>query len=199
MKKVFGALVAVLAVGTVGYAIIEKMPFLDALLSTVALMGMIALPQGLTAAGKLFTVALIIASFSLILLAIFRFFNPPVEEDEEAISGFFSSASAGEHMIMKEMNVSSKSPIAGLQKAQVIQKYGIVVVGIKHKGGFDIDVPLTARIKSGSSVLVLGSPATIIGAEKKRKQKRVYLWNVLERRKRNSKRAGIQSIEKSFK
>ena len=171
MKKVFGALVAVLVVGTIGYSIIEKMPLLDALLSTVALMGTISMPQGLTAAGKLFTIALIIASFSLILTAIFRFLNPPVEEGEEAVSGFFGSASQSENLIMKELKVGSGSALAGLQKAQIIQKYGIVVVGIKHKGGFDIYVPLNSRIKSGSSVLVLGSPATIIGSEKRRKQK----------------------------
>lgn len=170
MKKVFAALVAVLVVGTVGYAIIEKMPFLDALLSTVALMGTVALPQGLTSAGKLFTIALIIASFSLVLTAIFRFLNPPVEEDEEALSGFFGSTGSGEQLMMKELDISSKSPLAGLQKAQIIQRHGVVVVGIKHKGGFDIDVPLTARVKSGSSVLVLGSPAKIIATEKKKKR-----------------------------
>ncbi len=169
MKKVFTALVAVLVVGTIGYAITEKMPFLDALFSTIALMGTIAVPQGLTSAGKLFTIALIIGSFSLILTAIFRFLNPPVEEGEEALSGFFSSAPQSENLIMKELSISSKSPLAGLQKGQIIQKYGVVVVGIKHKGGFDIYVPLNSRVKSGSSVIVLGSPATIIGVERKRK------------------------------
>lgn len=169
MKKVFAALVAVLVVGTVGYAIIEKMQFLDALLSTVALMGTIAMPQNLTAAGKLFTIALIIASFSIILTAIFRFFHPPVEEDEEALSGFFGSAPQSENLIMKELSISSKSPLAGLQKGRIIQRYGVVVVGIKRKGGFDINVPLAARVKRGSSVIVLGSPATILGVERKRK------------------------------
>lgn len=169
MKKVFAALVAVLVVGTVGYVLIEKMQFPDALLSAVSVMATVGTPQNMTAAGKLFTTALIVASLSVIVTAIFRFFSPPVEKDEEALSGFFSPAGASEQMIMKELNVSSKSPLAGLQKGQVIQKYGLVVVGVKHKGGFDLDVPLTARVKSGSTILVLGSPATILGVEKKRK------------------------------
>ncbi len=169
MKKVFAALVAVLVVGTVGYVLVEKMRFPDALLSAVSVMATVGMPQNMTASGKLFTTTLIIASVSVILTAIYRFLNPPVEEAEEALSGFFSSAGASEQMIMKELSINSKSPLAGLQKGQIIQKYGVVVVGIKHKGGFDIDVPLTARVKSGSSVLVLGSPATIIGVERKRK------------------------------
>lgn len=170
MKKVLAALVAVLVVGTVGYVLVEKMQFPDALLSAVSVMATVGMPQGLTSAGKLFTAALIIASVSIIVTAVYRFFSPPVEEDEEALSGFFSSAQESrQNLIMKELKVGKGSPLSGQQKAQVIQKYGIVVVGIKHKGGFDIDVPLTARVKSGSSVIVLGSPATILGVERKRK------------------------------
>ncbi|MBI2176669.1 two pore domain potassium channel family protein [Candidatus Woesearchaeota archaeon] len=169
MKKVFAALVAVLAVGTVGYVLIEKMQFPDALLSAVSVMATVGIPEGLTAAGKLFTTALIIASVSIIITAVYRFFNPPVEEGEEALSGFFSQAPQPENLLMKELSITGKSPLAGLQKGQIIQKYGVVVVGVKRKGGFDINVPLTARVKSGSSVIVLGSPATILGVEKKRK------------------------------
>ena len=115
-------------------------------------------------------IALIIASISIIIAAVYKFFNPPIEEDEEALSGFFSSAQGSQqNLIMKELKVGKGSPLAGQQKAQVIQKYGVVVVGIKHKGGFDIDVPLSARVKSGSSILVLGTPATVMAAEKGRK------------------------------
>ncbi len=169
MKKVFAALVAVLAVGTVGYVLVEKMQFPDALLSAVSVMATVGVPQDLTPAGKLFTTALIIASVSIIITAVYRFFSPPVEESEEALSGFFSSAPQSENLIMKELSIGSKSPLAGLQKAQVIRKYGVVVVGIKRKGGFDIDVPPGSRIKSGAAVLVLGSPASILGVERKRK------------------------------
>lgn len=169
MKKVFAALVAVLALGTVGYVLVEKMQFPDALLAAVSVMATVGVPQSLTSAGKLFTTALVIASVSIIITAVYRFFNPPVEEGEEALSGFFSSAPQSENLIMKELSIGSKSPLAGLQKGQIIQKHGVVIVGIKRKGGFDINVPLAARVKSGSSVLVLGSPATIIGVERKRK------------------------------
>ncbi len=169
MKKVFAALVAVLVVGTVGYVLVEKMQFPDALLSAVSVMATVGVPQGLTAAGKLFTTALVIASIGIVIAAVYRFFNPPVEEDEGALSGFFSSPSQSQNLMMKELKVGKGSPLAGLQKAQVIQKYGVIVVGIKHKGGFDIDVPLGTRVKSGSSVLVLGTPATIISVERKRK------------------------------
>lgn len=169
MKKVFAALVAVLAVGTVGYVLVEKMRFPDALLSAVSVMATVGMPQGLTSVGKIFTAALIIASVSIIVTAVYRFFSPPVEDGEEALSGFFSSAPQSESLIMKELKVGRGSPLAGLQKAQVIRKCGVVVVGIKRKGGFDIDVPPGSRIKSGSAVLVLGSPATILGVERKRK------------------------------
>lgn len=169
MKRVFAALVAVLAVGTAGYVLVEKMQLPDALLSAVSVMATVGVPDGLTSAGKLFTTALVIASVSIIVTAVYRFFNPPVEEGEEALSGFFSSTPQSENLVMKELKIGSKSPLAGLQKGQIIQKYGVVVVGIKRKGGFDINVPLTARVKRGSSVLVLGSPATILGVERKRK------------------------------
>ena len=169
MKKVFAALVAVLAVGTVGYLLVEKMQLPDALLSAVSVMATVGVPQNLTATGKLFTTALIIASVSIIITAVYRFFSPPVEEGEEALSGFFGQAPQSENLIMKELSISSKSPLAGLQKGQIIQKYGVVVVGVKRKGGFDINVPLNSRVKSGSAVIVLGSPATILGVERKRK------------------------------
>ena len=54
----------------------------------------------------------------------------------------------------------------------ILEKHGLVVVGVKHKGGFDVDIPLKMRVKSGSSILVLGTPAAIMAAERKGKQQK---------------------------
>ncbi len=72
---------------------------------------------------------------------------------------------------MKEVSVNKKSSISGLSKAQILQGYGAVVVGIKHRAGFDINVPLNTKVKSGSTVLLLGSPATLLGVEKRKKRR----------------------------
>ena len=165
------ALVAVLVLGTFGYVLIEKMPLPDAALSAVSVMTTTGAPQNLSASGKLFTAALIIASIGLIIAALTRFFGPPARNEEEMLTSFFGTTQQGQSLIMKEVNATSGSPLAGLQKSQVLQKYGVVVVGVKHKGGFDIDVPLNMRIKAGSTVLLLGTPATIIGVEKRRKSR----------------------------
>ncbi|MBI2143666.1 hypothetical protein HYU17_00750 [Candidatus Woesearchaeota archaeon] len=169
MKKALAALAAVLVLGTIGYVLIEKMPFQDALLSAASVMATEGTPQGLSTPGKLFTTALIIASVAAIVAAVVKFLNPPVEGEEEALTGFFSSAPQKENLIIKEFKANKGSPLAGLQKRQILEKFGAVVVGVKSKGGFDIDTPLTAKIKSGSNVLLLGSPAVIMGVERKRK------------------------------
>lgn len=177
MRKVLGALVAVIVLGTAGYTLLEKMPFQDALLSTVSVMATVGAPPSLTAAGKLFTAALIVASVGVLVAAFVKFFSPPLKEEEETLTGFFSTTPQTgtglqrENLIMKELKVGSGSPLAGLQKRQVLEKYGVVVVGAKRKSGFDINVPMTAKVKSGSTVLLLGTPATILGVERRRKQR----------------------------
>ncbi|MBI2550263.1 TrkA C-terminal domain-containing protein [Candidatus Woesearchaeota archaeon] len=169
MRKVLGALLAVLALGIAGYTFIEKQQFADALLSTAAVMTTTGIPGNLSQPGKLFTAALLLASVGIVVAAVARFFNPPIEDSEETLTGFFG-ASGQENLIMKEVSVNKKSSLSGLSKAQILQNYGAVVVGIKHRAGFDINVPLNTKVKSGSTVLLLGSPATLLGVGKKRKR-----------------------------
>ncbi len=171
MKRVLAALVAVLVLGTLGYSLIEKMPLPDAVLSTVSVMTTTGAPQNMSTSGKLFTAALIIASISLIVAAVAKFLNPPVAQEEELLSGFFGTAPEDHGLIMREVSVGSGSSLAGLQKSQIIQRHGVIVVGVKRKGGFDINAPLSMRVKAGSTVLILGTPATILGIERKKKQK----------------------------
>lgn len=167
MKRVLSALAAVLALGTVGYFIIEKMAFPDAFLSAVSVMATVGVPAGLSTGGKLFTAILIMSSIGLVIAAIARLVIKPPEE-EELLTGFFRPGSGSERMIMKEVKVSGSSPLSGLSKAQVLQNHGLVVVGLKSKTGFDVDIPLKAKVKSGSSVLLLGSPAALLGIERKK-------------------------------
>ncbi len=171
MKKVLAALVAVLVLGTFGYVLIEKMPFADAALSAVSVMTTTGIPQNLSSSGKLFTAALIIASIGIIVAAVVKFLSPQAAAEEEMLSGFFGTTPQDQGLIMKEVKVSSGSSLAGLQKSQIIQKHGVIVVGVKRKGGFDINAPLSMRVKAGSTVLLLGTPATILGIERRRKQR----------------------------
>lgn len=176
MRRVLGALVAVIVLGTAGYTLLEKMPLHDALLSTVSVMATVGAPPSLTAAGKLFTAALIVASVGILVAAFTKFFSPQLKEEEETLTSFFSTTPQTEtglqreNLIMKEINVGNRSPLAGLQKRQVLEKYGVVVVGAKRKSGFDINVPMAMRVKSGSTVLLLGTPATILGVERKKRK-----------------------------
>lgn len=169
MKRVLAALVAVLILGTVGYVLIEKMPFADAALSAVSVMTTTGLPQNLSASGKLFTAALIIASISIIVAALIKFFSPTVRGEDDTLTNFFGASPEDQGLIMKEVKVRSGSSLAGLQKSQIIQRHGVVVVGVKHKGGFDINAPLSMRVKAGSTVLILGTPATAMAVERKKK------------------------------
>ncbi len=172
LKRVLAALVAVLVLGVFGYVLIEKMPFADAALSAVSVMTTTGTPQNLSASGKLFTAALIIASIGVIAAALVKFFRPQAIAEDDALTNFFGTSPDDQGLIMKEVKVRSGSPLAGLQKSQIIQRHGVIVVGVKHKGGFDINAPLSMRVKAGSTVLILGTPATILGIERKRKQGR---------------------------
>ena len=168
LKKILASLLIVLLLGTVGYALVERMKLPDALLSAVSVMSLADIPSGMSPIGKLFTTALIIGSISIIVAGIYTLINPPAQEDE-MLTNFFGSSKEQENLMMKEVKVDKRSQLAGKQKVQILEKYGLVVVGIKHKGGFDVDVPLRTRIKSGSSILVLGTPAALLNAEKKSK------------------------------
>ena len=169
MRKVVAALVAVLVLGTTGYMAIEKMPLPAAFSSTVSVMATVGMPQNISSSGQLFTTALIIAAIGVWVAFFVKFFTPGVKEQEDTLTGFFGPEAGNENLMMKEVKVGSGSALAGLKKSQILERYGTVVVGIKRKSGFDINLPLTARVKSGSTVLLLGSPATIMGAERKRK------------------------------
>ncbi len=168
MKQVLSALAAVLALGTAGYLLIEKMAFPDAFLSAISVMATVGVPANLSTGGKLFTAILIMSAIGLVIAAVARLVAKP-EEEEELLTGFFGPGSGSERMIMKEVKVPNGSPLSGLSKAQVLQNHGFVVVGIKSRAGFDVDIPLKARVKAGSSVLLLGSPAALIGIERKKK------------------------------
>jgi len=166
LKKALFALAAVLALGTTGYLATEGMRLPAALLSSAAVMSMAAIPQQLSTAGQVFTVALIISSLAAWVALFVSFFTPPAKEQEDALTGLFTSPSDG--LIMKTAKVSGKSAIAGLTKAQILERHGAVVVGLKHNGGFDINLPITARVRVGSEVLLLGTPATILATERKK-------------------------------
>ena len=170
LKKVLAALVAVLVLGTFGYVLIEKMPFADAALSAVSVMTTTGAPQNLSASGKLFTAALIIASIGIIVSALLKFFGPQARNEDEMLTGFFGTSPQDQSLIMKEVKVNSGSSLAGIRKSQIIQNYGVIVVGVKRKGGFDINAPLSMRVKAGSTVLLLGTPAMIMGVERKKKR-----------------------------
>lgn len=163
MREIVAAVLAVLVLGTVGYAVIGNMSLVDAVFSTVSVVATVNTPEGLSDSGKLFTAALLIVSIGVWITAVVRFLNPPVE-GEDVLTGFFAPEQEG--FIMKEIRIGSS--LAGMRKAQILQQHGVIVVGVKKKSGFDIDAPATMRVKKGSSVLVMGAPAAIIGLEKKR-------------------------------
>lgn len=139
----------------------------DAFLSTVSVMATVGIPAGLSTAGKLFTAALIIASVALVIAAVAKLVAKPAEE-QELLTGFFSTPGS-EGMIMKEVKVGKA--LAGQTKAQILQNFGAVIVGVKNKAGFEVDIPLKMRVKAGSSVLLLGSPASLLRIEKGRKSR----------------------------
>jgi hypothetical protein len=167
--RVIAGFIAVVILGTIGYFLGESMTLTDAFLSTVSVMTTVGLPQGLSEQGKILSAVLILASVVLAGLALYKLFEPPIKEEEEMLSGFFEPSSTNDEAVMKEVKVGLGNRLAGLQKAQILQKYGVVVVGIKKKNGFDVNVPLTMRVKKDSSVLLLGTPAAIIGVERKKK------------------------------
>ena len=167
LKKILASLLIVLLLGTFGFITIEKMKLPDALLSAVSVMSLADIPAGMSPMGKLFTTALIIGSISIIVAGIYAMLNPPAQQDE-MLTNFFGTSPEQENLMMKEVKVDKRSPLAGRQKAQILESHGLVVVGIKSKGGFDVNVPLKTRIKSGSSALLLGTPAAIIRLEKKK-------------------------------
>ena len=167
LKKILASLLTVVLLGTFGFITIEGMKLPDALLSAVSVMSLAGIPDGLSQMGKLFTTALIVGSISVIVAGIYAMLNPPAQEDE-MLTNFFGNSPGQEDLMMKEVKIDKRSPLAGRQKAQILESHGLVVVGIKSKGGFDVNVPLKTRIKSGSSALLLGTPAAIIRLEKKK-------------------------------
>ncbi len=164
MRKILAALVAVLVLGTLGYALIEDMNFADSLLSAVSVMATVSSPQDLSQPGKLFTAALIVSSVGLIIAAIARLLSPPTQEEEGMLTDFFGSGN--ENLVMKEVKIGKA--LSGLNKEAILERYGAVVVGVKHKGGFDINAPLGMKVKGGSSVLLLGTPAALMRIERKK-------------------------------
>lgn len=163
LRKIFGALVAVLVLGTVGYVFVEKMNFPDALLSAVSVIATVGSPQNLSTAGKLLTTLIIVSSIGLAIAALARILNPQVQ-DEETLTDFSGPGSEG--TIMKEVKVGKS--FSGMKKQAILEKYGVVIIGIKHRGGFDVNVPLNAKFKTSDSVLVMGTPAALLRLEKKK-------------------------------
>ena len=170
MKKILTSLLVVLSLGTTGFMVIERMRLPDALLSAVSAMALADIPDGLSQMGKLFTVAVVLGSITVIIAGIYRLLNQQGQDD--TLTNFFGTEQGRQDIMMKEIKIDKRSPLAGCQKAQILEKHGLVVVGVKHKGGFDVDIPLKMRVKSSSSILVLGTPAAIMAAERKGKQQK---------------------------
>ena len=164
------SLLVVLFLGTTGFSVMERMKLPDALLSAVSVMTLADIPSGLSPMGKLFTVAIVLGTLTIIISGVYRKLNPQ-EGQDETLTNFFGSGSGQQDIIMKELKIDKRSQLAGRQKAQILEKHGLVVVGVKHKGGFDVDVPLKMKVNNGSSILVLGTPAAVLAAEKKSKAK----------------------------
>jgi hypothetical protein len=165
LKKILGSLVAVLVLGTVGYALIEQMSFSEAVISTFSVMTTNGLPAGMTTAGKIFTVALSLAAIGLAVTALSRFLNPPIGEgaDESITNTNIFSPSNG--AMMKEVKMKV---LVGKRKDSILEEYGLMLIGIKHRGGFEINLPLGEKVKSGDSVLLMGNPAAFLNLEKKK-------------------------------
>jgi len=161
LRKILAALVAVLALGTVGFIAIEKTSVTDALLSTVSIMSTNGIPQFLGTGGKLLAIGLIVASVGLLIALFAKLFGMPLPEGNDSMPDF----SGDEDMMMREAKAGK---LSGMKKQAILEKYSVVVIGIKHRGGFDINIPLSAKIKAGDSVLLMGTPAALLRLERKK-------------------------------
>jgi hypothetical protein len=157
LKKVLGALVAVLVLGVLGYVFIEDMDLGNAFFSAVLVMSTTGSPLGLSTAGKIFTATLILATLSLAIIGLSKILNPK-EEEMQTLTDF--SVPGGDESMMMEFKVGKA--LAGMKKQEILENHGAIVIGVKHRGGFDINIPLNFKLVSGSSVLMMGSPAALI-------------------------------------
>ena len=61
----------------------------------------------------------------------------------------------------KEMRIAVAKVPAAISKIEALKKYGVVVIGVEKGKYFDVKVPFTAKLKKGSSVVVMGAEKQI--------------------------------------
>ncbi len=105
----FAALAVVLTVGTIGYTVIERWTFLDAIYMTVITVGTVGFQEvhALSAAGRTFTMALIMVGFGAILFSLGTIVDFMVE-------GHFTGILEGRRMDKRIAGASGHHIVAGL-------------------------------------------------------------------------------------
>ena len=59
------------------------------------------------------------------------------------------------------MRLSVAKVPEALRKIDVLNKFGVVVIGVEKGKTFDVNVPFAAKLKKGSSVVVMGAETQI--------------------------------------
>jgi hypothetical protein len=160
---------AITAIGTVGYMLIENFSLVDAIYFAVSVLTTLGIDANhqLSSGGKVFTTFMALSGAMIFIFAAGFladwFFSKvtnkmPNEKPSDFASDldFFKGSS-------KDMRLSVAKVPMDISKMKILDKYGVVVLGIEKGKYFDVNVPMSAKLKKGSNVIIMGTDKQIAG------------------------------------
>jgi len=164
---VFMILVLFIA-GMIGFNNLENLSGADSFHTTVAALTFSSHSSGFSEQGKLLNSALAIASVAVIVWAFVNFHFKGDDVSHHA-QEYFKFIPKDEGLVLKEIKLAKKSHLAGMKKIEVLQKTGTVIMGIKNKNVFQLNVPFNKKLSANSKLLVMGTPSQIKEVEREAK------------------------------
>ncbi len=151
-----------------GFNSFENMSGPDAFYTTVSALTFSGDNSGFSEQGKLLNSLLAIASVAVIVWAFANFHYKSDDVDNHA-QEYFKFIPKGEGLVLKEIKLAKKSHLAGMKKIEVLKKTGTVVMAIKSKNVFQLNIPFNKKLTAGSKALFMGTPSQLKEVEREAK------------------------------
>jgi hypothetical protein len=162
-------ILAITAIGTVGYMLIEHFSFLDAVYFAVSVLTTLGIDANhqFSSGGKVFTTVLalvgaLIFIFAAGFLADWFFSRATGKKPNEAPAiGDFAADLDFFKGSEKEMRLAVVKVPADMKKIDALKRYGVVIIGVEKGKYFDVNISFSTKLKKGSSVVVMGDETQI--------------------------------------
>jgi hypothetical protein len=166
-------IIAIIAIGTVGFMISEHYSFLDAVYVTVSVITTLGLDasHSFSNGGKIFTIFMSLSGATMFIFAagfladwffsrVTKRTPNEMPEKSQNIDLFNSNES-------KDVRIAVVKVPSSMVKADILERFGVVILAIEKGNGFyDVNVPFSAQLKKGSSVVIMGTEEQINGFSK---------------------------------